>query len=284
MLSKYGNDSIASPRQQLDYYKTLDQYPDFSPPDGVVICYQRYFWDHICSLHPAPAWEGPLRGISGMRLIEKDGHTIGVMGGFGMGAPAVCYVLEQLIAFGVTRFVSMGIAGVLQKHIDIGDIIVCNRALRDEGTSHHYLPPSRFAQADEKLCLLLQDVLTSKGINHLVGASWTTDAVYRETVGEVRQYQQEGIITVEMEASALFSVASYRKVQVGCILSASDSLADYTWAPHLGSEILQKTLKVIFEVSVETLSIAASSNNTFAIQREAKGLFCGLIEPSVGMA
>lgn len=258
-LSKYEDDPIVSPQQHLDYYKALGKYPNFSPPDGVIICYQRYFWNHICSLYPNPPWEGQLRGISGLRLIEKDGHTLGIIGGFGMGAPAVCHVFEQLIAFGVKRFISMGIAGVLQKHISIGDIIVCDKALRDEGTSHHYLPPSRFAHADETLSLLLQKVLREKDIKHIVGPSWTIDAVYRETVGEVRRYQEEGILTVECEVAALFSIAAHRKVQVGCILAASDSLADYTWAPHLGSDVLRETLKSLFDISIETLYRAASS-------------------------
>ena len=102
-------------------------------PEAVVICYQRLLWDAICA-DPADT----AQSVVGMRTITETNHRVGVVGGFGIGAPAACVVLEGLIAFGIRRFVSVGLAGSLQPDIGIGDIVVCDRAIRDEGTSYYY--------------------------------------------------------------------------------------------------------------------------------------------------
>ena len=107
-------------------------------PEAVVICYQQSLWDAVCS-----DTAGTAQSVVGMRTLAEMDHKVGVVGGFGIGAPAACVVLEGLIAFGVKRFVSVGFAGSLQPDLRIGDIVVCDKAIRDEGTSYHYLPASR---------------------------------------------------------------------------------------------------------------------------------------------
>ena len=117
----------------------------------------------------------------------------------------------------------------------IGDIVVCDRAIRDEGTSHHYLPPDTYAHASPAATARLVDALQATGTPHSVGTSWTTDAPYRETIAEVQHYQAEGVLAVEMEAAALFAVAAYRGVEMGALLTISDTLGDLsgtrTFAP-----------------------------------------------------
>ena len=103
---------------------------------------------------------------------------------------------------------------------------------RDEGTSHHYLEPSVFSYASAELTERAKRSLDKIQTPYTVGTSWTVDAPFRETVAEVRKYQEEGILTVEMEAAALFAVAEYRNVQLGAILTVSDTLADLTWNPQ----------------------------------------------------
>lgn len=89
------------------------------------------------------------------------------------------------------------------------------------------------------------------GLGYVLGSSWTIDAPFREIVAEVRKYQEEGVLTVEMEAAAIFSVAKYRNVEAGAIFTISDYLAELEWKPkfHLTSEYLRE----IFEVAKEVL-------------------------------
>ena len=107
--------------------------------------------------------------------------------------------LEELIAFGVKRFISIGTAGTLQKDIKVGDLIVCEKAIRDEGTSYHYLKPSKYAYASKEMTKRIKNALDALEQKYFVGTSWTIDAPYRETVVEARQYQKEGVATVEMK-------------------------------------------------------------------------------------
>ncbi len=110
--------------------------------------------------------------------------------------------VEELIAFGVQRFVSIGLAGGLQSDLHPGDIVIADRALRDEGTSYHYLPPARSVEADPALVQQISAALSAQHVVHSIGASWTTDAPYRETRRKVETYRAEGVKTVEMEAAA----------------------------------------------------------------------------------
>jgi uridine phosphorylase len=162
-------------------------------------------------------------------------------------------VLEALIIFGVRRFVSMGTAGSLQLDLAAGQFIVCDRAIRDEGTSHHYLPPNKYSTASPTLTKRLFEIAQAKSLPCRLGTSWTIDAPYRETIEEIRHYQEEGVATVEMEASALFAVAAHRGVELGSILTISDLLASEEWEQHLDSELVSDGLQTIYEIAIECL-------------------------------
>jgi uridine phosphorylase len=186
-------------------------------------------------------------------LTESAGST-GIIGNFGFGAPVAVTLSEVLIALGVKRIINIGVAGTLQKHIDIGDIVVCDKAIRDEGTSHHYLHPATYAYPHQELTDRINEIIDKNAIKHFIGPSWTIDAPYRETIAEVSKYQEQGILTVEMEASALFALGTHRNVEVGAIFTISDSLADLKWRPEFQSERTIKGLEKIFEISLKVLS------------------------------
>ncbi len=101
-----------------------------------------------------------------------------------------------------SSFVSVGTAGSLQRDLDIGDLVLCEAAIRDEGVSHHYLPPAKLATAAAPLNAALGAAMKQAGLRFRAGTSWTIDTPYRETVAEARQYQAEGVLCVEMEAAA----------------------------------------------------------------------------------
>ena len=249
--NKQDNESLFSPTDFLEYKKKLGNYGDFQPPESVVLCYCRQVMDYINANHPVTGTSG----IPGeMLLLNETGGRVGIVGNFGFGAPVTTTVLEELIAFGIDKFISIGLAGTLQKDQKAGDIVVCDRAIRDEGTSYHYLAPTKYSCASPEITEKIKGVLDKQGINYFTGTSWTIDTPYRETIAEIKQYQAEGVATVEMEASALFAVAQYRDVQMGAIFTISDSLASLEFSPHFHLDATRKGLETLCRVAIEALS------------------------------
>ncbi len=131
---------------------------------------------------------------------------------------------------GTSAFVSVGTAGSLQRDLTIGDLVLCDAAIRDEGVSHHYLPPAKLATAEARMTAAVGAALGQAGVPFRAGTSWTIDTPYRETVAEARRYQAEGVACVEMEAAALFAVAEVRGLRVSWP-SPSRLPADLAWNP-----------------------------------------------------
>ena len=167
--------------------------------------------------------------------------------------------LEELAAYGIKKFVNLGAAGGLQQNMDIGDIVICDRAIRDEGTSFHYLPVQEYAVPCPELTENLCTALEKRGIQYRKGSTWTTDAPYRETVGELRQYRTDGVATVEMEASALFAVGAYRGVCVSAVFSISDILSEKDWYQGYHSAEKLESLKQIYKVALEAIAMNSSN-------------------------
>jgi uridine phosphorylase len=164
----------------------------------------------------------------------------------GSGAPYAGIAVEEYAALGVSRFVIVGIAGSLQPKVRVGELVLCDRAQRDEGTSHHYLAPGRFAVPSAALTRSLRAALDRSGTPFLTGPTWTIDAPYRETIAEIRRYRALGIATVEMEASAVFAIARCRKRQAAALFAISDNLDERGWEPrfHDTREALRLALRI----------------------------------------
>jgi uridine phosphorylase len=246
---KHAEQAYVLPERVFEMAVEQDEGPSLPPPEAAILCYQGSLWEAICA-----DTERTTQGPWGMRLLKAQDHRIGVLGGFGFGAPATCVRLEALISYGVRRFVSIGTAGSLQKDLHIGDLVVCDAAIRDEGTSFHYLPPAKHAHATPEMVSLLTQTMGKRSLPYRLGTSWTIDAPYRETIAEIRHYGREGVLTVEMEASALFAVSAYRGVDMGAMFTISDLLSGPEWDPHLGSEEVAQGLQALYEVAVESLA------------------------------
>ncbi len=147
----------------------------------------------------------------------------------GIGAPMAAGILEETIPLGINKFIACGGAGVLNKDIAVGHIVVPSVAVRDEGTSYHYLPPSREVSASPEGVAAIEQALGRRGVPYLVGKTWTTDAPYRETAGKVQQRKSEGCVTVEMEAAAFFAVAQFRHVTIAQMLYGGDDVSGGEW-------------------------------------------------------
>ena len=161
-----------------------------------------------------------------IRLI--DGAEVCLMHP-GVGAPLSAALLEEAIGHGIRTVVAVGGAGALHEQLTLGHVVVPTKALRDEGTSYHYVAPSRWIEAQPHATTVITAILDTHQIPYVKGATWTTDAFYRETRDKVAQRRAEGCLTVEMENAALLAVAQLRGITMGQILYSGDDLSGVEW-------------------------------------------------------
>jgi uridine phosphorylase len=147
------------------------------------------------------------------------------------GAPNCVALAEELVAFGTQQILFVGYCGSLQPKVRAGDIICPTEAIREEGTSFHYLPPDVVVRPDEEIQKIIVNSLAREKIPYHQGKIWTTDAIYRETKGKVKRYQSEGVLGVEMELAGLFAFGMARQVAVGGLLVVADELSTEKWRP-----------------------------------------------------
>jgi len=245
--NKHAQDSIFSVKEHMNYMRKFGRYPKIKVPRGVIFCYDRGLLDYLIQQHKAR----PVKGWKHLYSLPKK--NIYVVAGFGVGSPYSVSKLEEMISIGAKKFISIGVAGALQKGIKFGDIVVCNRAIRDEGTSYHYLKPSKYVLPSNKMVEKICVHLDKNNIPYHLGTTWTLDAFYRETVAEAKKYQKEKVLTVDMEASALFAVAQYRKIDIGVIFIVSDSLAELEWKPGFKHERTSSGLEKLYSIALEVL-------------------------------
>jgi uridine phosphorylase len=249
LKNKHKEDSLFTPKDYLKYEKKMGNFPKFKAPAAVIMIFNRRLQDYIIKNHRVKKVN--FCGLD-LYLLKDSKNQIAVTSRFGIGAPTTAAHMDELITFGVKKFLIIGSAGYLQKNLNYGDIVVCDKAIRDEGTSHHYLKPGKYAYASKSLVEKVEEILKKSKIKYTKGASWTIDAPYRETVAEVKRYKKEGVLTVEMEASAAFAVAKYRNVEAGAIFMISDYLGELEWKPKF--HLTGKYLKKLFEVAKEILA------------------------------
>ena len=142
-----------------------------------------------------------------------------------VGAPAAAQLLDWLIAYGVREIISGGSCGVLADIPENTFLVPC-KALRDEGTSYHYLPPERFVEVSEKARSAIKQTMRNHHLPYREVATWTTDGFYRSTKEKVAYRKSEGCAVVEMECAALAACAKMRGAVWGELLFSADTLAD----------------------------------------------------------
>lgn len=178
--------------------------------------------------------------------------TLSLAGPF-VGAPHAVMAMERLIAMGATRVWALGWCGSLQPWLTAGHILVPDSAVSEEGTSRHY-PITEPLRPDDRLVSLLETVLEEEGLNYVRGPVWTTDAPYRETVEKVADYQRRGILAVEMEMSALMTLALYRGVSMAALLVVSDELSDLKWKPGFSNPLLRENSRAAARALLGTIT------------------------------
>jgi uridine phosphorylase len=156
-------------------------------------------------------------------IFQHEGHEYGIVG-CAVGAAFAVFIAEELFASGCQFLLSMTSAGQILPVQAPPYFIVIDRALRDEGTSYHYLPPSDYSEADVQLTQLAKEALTAAEVSVQVGAAWTTDAPFRETHEAINAAVQTGILAVEMEAAALYAFAKARGRSVLCFAHVTNQM------------------------------------------------------------
>ena len=251
---KFCSSPFFNPEDFIGYIRDLGLLPPDPAPRGVILSYQSSLSRYVvetCSTRPAGAYfkdklrfiEDPWAGSGSLALVS----------GFGVGAPAAAVMLEELIAWGVREFISMGTAGSLRADLPPGSLALCTGAFKDEGTSRHYIEGDDLAHPDPGLTARLESALRENGLSFASGPTWTTDAIYRETPHEVLGYRKEGALVVEMEAAALFSVAAYRDKPIAACFSISDTLAELAWRPEFHADTTKEGLQKLFHAAVKAL-------------------------------
>ena len=166
-----------------------------------------------------------------------------------VGAPAAAQILDWLLGYGVRKVIGAGSCGALTD-LPENAFLVPVRALRDEGTSYHYAPPSRYMELDPQAARTIEAVVLSHGLPCSRVTTWSTDGFFRETEEKVAYRREEGCQVVEMECSALAAVAELRGAQYGHLLYTGDSLAN---ARHSGRNWGLDSLAPALRLSLEAV-------------------------------
>lgn len=199
-------------------------------PEHGILCFFGEVLTTVIEQHPAEVVY-TLRGESGHRpvyRVELNGQPL-LLAQAIVGAPMAAVQLERMIALGGRKFVACGGAGALTPETAVGHLTVPTSAVRDEGTSYHYLPPSREVAASAAGVAAIEATLQAHAVPYTRSKTWTTDAVFRETRAKIEQRRAEGCLTVDMEASAWFAVAQHHGVDFAQILYCGDDLSGDEW-------------------------------------------------------
>ncbi len=186
-------------------------------PDGDMLRHLR----RTGEAHPVEAWACY---HTDMWRFERDGCEFGIVAN-AVGAPFAVLLAEQMFASGCRFLISVTSSGQIAPLGEPPYFILIDRALRDEGTSYHYLPPARFAAADPQMLDRLSDLGNRTRIAIQRGATWTTDAPFRETEEAIATHRAAGILAVEMEAAALYAFSRARRHPVICFAHVTNQMA-----------------------------------------------------------
>jgi uridine phosphorylase len=191
----------------------------------------------VCLLDPdgdivrALATAGGSRRSPGWACYHTDlhefdwgGEHFGIIG-CAVGASFAVLLAEQLFASGCRLLISMTSAGQIVSQVTPPYFILIDRALRDEGTSYHYLPPSEFVEAEEGLVGAIMEAFAASRQPMCRGPSWTTDAPFRETTAAIEHCRARNILAVEMEAAGLYAFAKARRKPVLCFAHVTNQMA-----------------------------------------------------------
>ena len=185
-------------------------------PDGDIV-------RHLCAVGRAVRHSAWACYHTELYVFSHAGQEYGIVG-CAVGASFAVLIAEELFASGCRFLISVTSAGQICPVQAPPYFIIIDRALRDEGTSYHYLPPSEYSDGDQFLIKIAFEALTAAGTAVLIGPTWTTDAPFRETQEAIDAATKVGILAVEMEAAALYAFARSRSRPVLCFAHVTNQM------------------------------------------------------------
>ena len=169
--------------------------------------------------------------------LELEGGTVGVLG-CAVGASFAVLVAEELFVSGCEFLISVTSAGQITAARKPPYFVLIDRALRDEGTSYHYLEPARYARIPEEVLQIAKKAMASM-TDVVQGGTWTTDAPFRETHEAIAFAESERLLAVEMEAAALYALAQARRYPILCVAHVTNVMGqlenDFEKGEHSGN-------------------------------------------------
>lgn len=241
----FNEPSVFTPESLLESARRQKDLPERSVPDICILDPDGDIVRQLMATGEArndEAWPGY---HTDLYRFERNGEEFGIVG-CAVGASFAVLLAEQLFAAGCQFLISVTSSGQILPKDDPPYFVLIERALRDEGTSHHYRSASRYATLDDELSTSVEEACTTVSRPVYTGATWTTDAPFRETEAAIERARSEGVLAVEMEAAALYTFADVRKQPVVCFAHVTNQMgqteADFEKGKADGS---QDALEVI---------------------------------------
>ena len=231
--------SVFEPGNLLEGARRLKRLPPGRVPAGCLLDMDGELVERLATsgrASPDASW--PCFHTKLYRWSAREGE-IGVIGGT-VGASFAVLVAEELFAWGCEALVTITSAGLVASDASPPFFVLVERALRDEGTSYHYMPPARFSEADPALTDAVARASSGTSAPLVRGTTWTTDAPFRETRSLIEARRAEGIVAVEMEAAALLAMSRALGRPVACLAHVTNAMAtrpeDFEKGGHDGQE------------------------------------------------
>jgi uridine phosphorylase len=236
--------SAFTPESLLEAVRIERGLPQDPVPEVCVLDFDGDLTDWLVATRRAKRWLSWACFHTSMEVVEVDEARFGLIART-IGGPYAVLVAEQLAASGARVILGLTSAGRVSPGLRIPSLVVPARALRDEGTSYHYLPAAQTVDGDAFLTAALQGELCGLGLPVVTGTVWTTDAPYRETAEQIERHASNGILAVEMQAASLFAFGAVRRVRCGVVAHVTNGV-DHSSADQfdkgshqLGFEILK---------------------------------------------
>ena len=196
-------------------------------PETVVITFTRYMLNTFLQHYTCVT----IDTMSDGRMVYETTYKNQPLAFYraSIGAASTVRLLEESIIKGARKFLLFGSCGILDNSIADGDIVVPTHAYRDEGTSYHYVPADAGDFIEVKTAGRMSDILKEIDAEHTMGKTWTTDAIFRETRGNMQKRKELGCVVVEMECAGVMAMAQFRRIDAYQYLYTADNLDAKEW-------------------------------------------------------
>jgi uridine phosphorylase len=220
----YTEESIFKPENLLREVKRQKQLPDCKVPEICLLDPDGDILDYLLRSKKAEINNCWSCYHTKMYSFDLAGIKLGIIGCV-VGSSFAVLIAEQLFVSGCELLLSVTSSGIIKERNDQAEYILINEAIRDEGTSYHYLAPEQPSVITPLLLAKLSSTLLHKASNVRIGKSWTTDAPYRETASAIENMKSANVDVVEMEAAALYAFATAKGKSIICFAHITNTMA-----------------------------------------------------------